>query len=234
MLIKPLDTASDYLPFPMRHVLSLLVVALGLAWIVFGVGGSEEKSILFQLAVSPARLSKNPLIKSAGEQPLSLWTVTKGAEQRWTAALTGGATEQQQEKKQLSATVVSASPVSIATASESIISSAPPAPIQKSLIPTDVQKAPLKKSLHQDIPVESTVLGAQHYTVQIASSANRSSMQTLMDQYIDLPLKVVSQDQEKYVLWYGDFSSRTAAEAAIQRLPARLLSSKPWIRLMRN
>ena len=44
--------------------------------------------------------------------------------------------------------------------------------------------------------------------------------------------KKIHQGQPLYVLTYGSFSSRDAAQAAVKTLPAKLQAGKPWPRTL--
>jgi DamX protein len=69
-----------------------------------------------------------------------------------------------------------------------------------------------------------------HYTLQIFGSSSESSAQAFVRQngaqyrYF----KKNHQGKALYVVTYGSFSSRSAALAAIQALPAKIQAGKPW------
>ncbi|WP_286784320.1 MULTISPECIES: SPOR domain-containing protein [Pseudomonas] len=71
---------------------------------------------------------------------------------------------------------------------------------------------------------------ATAFTVQILGSASESSAQAFVrangDQY--RYFKKVFQGKPLYVVTYGSFPSRTAAQAAIKALPAKVQAGKPW------
>ncbi|WP_287030878.1 AAA family ATPase [Pseudomonas sp. UBA6310] len=71
---------------------------------------------------------------------------------------------------------------------------------------------------------------ATAFTVQILGSASESSAQAFVrangDQY--RYFKKVFQGKPLYVVTYGSFPSRTAAQAAIKTLPAKVQAGKPW------
>jgi DamX protein len=87
-------------------------------------------------------------------------------------------------------------------------------------------------------PATSAAPGADWYraqtgsafTVQILGSASESSAQAFVrangDQY--RYFKKVFQGKPLYVVTYGSFPSRSAAQAAIKSLPAKVQAGKPW------
>lgn len=73
-----------------------------------------------------------------------------------------------------------------------------------------------------------------HYTLQLGASANEHAMETSMQRY-SLPgtmgvLHTRRNNSDWFVLIYGSYSSREAAQQAIQHLPAELRQSRPWVR----
>ncbi|MGG2395500.1 SPOR domain-containing protein [Pseudomonas sp. SH1-B] len=75
---------------------------------------------------------------------------------------------------------------------------------------------------------------ASRYALQVVGSRSESNIQALVREggaeyhYF----KKVHQGQPLYVLTYGSFTSRDAAQAAIKSLPAKLQAGKPWPRTL--
>jgi DamX protein len=72
------------------------------------------------------------------------------------------------------------------------------------------------------------------YALQVVGSRSEANIQALVreggSEY--RYFKKVHQGQPLYVLTYGSFSSRDAAQAAVKTLPAKLQAGKPWPRTL--
>ncbi|MFI8734590.1 AAA family ATPase [Ectopseudomonas toyotomiensis] len=75
---------------------------------------------------------------------------------------------------------------------------------------------------------------ASRYALQVVGSRSEANIQALVreggSEY--RYFKKVHQGQPLYVLTYGSFSSRNAAQAAVKTLPAKLQAGKPWPRTL--
>ncbi|MEQ6329544.1 SPOR domain-containing protein, partial [Pseudomonas chengduensis] len=75
---------------------------------------------------------------------------------------------------------------------------------------------------------------ASRYALQVVGSRSEANIQALAreggSEY--RYFKKVHQGQPLYVLTYGSFSSRDAAQAAVKTLPAKLQAGKPWPRTL--
>ena len=75
---------------------------------------------------------------------------------------------------------------------------------------------------------------ASRYALQVVGSRSEANIQALVreggSEY--RYFKKVHQGQPLYVLTYGSFSSRDAAQAAVKTLPAKLQAGKPWPRTL--
>jgi DamX protein len=73
-----------------------------------------------------------------------------------------------------------------------------------------------------------------HYTIQIAGAYGRKVLADIGGRLaLPGPLALYQRDwngREWNVLLYGDFSSRTEAQAAINSLPEEIMAAKPWVR----
>jgi len=75
---------------------------------------------------------------------------------------------------------------------------------------------------------------ASRYALQVVGSRSEANIQALVreggSEYHYF--KKIHQGQPLYVLTYGSFSSRDAAQAAVKTLPAKLQAGKPWPRTL--
>ena len=69
-----------------------------------------------------------------------------------------------------------------------------------------------------------------HFALQILGTGSESNAQAFVRQNggQDRYFKKVHQGKALYVVTYGSFASRTAAQAAIKSLPAKIQAGKPW------
>ncbi|GGL97763.1 hypothetical protein GCM10009425_06050 [Pseudomonas asuensis] len=76
--------------------------------------------------------------------------------------------------------------------------------------------------------------GGTHYALQILGTSSESSAQAFIQQQSDSAnyryFKKQYQGKALYVVTYGSFANRAAAEAAVKQLPAKVQSAKPWPR----
>tara|TARA_Y100001963_G_scaffold146217_1_gene220868 strand:+ start:141 stop:440 length:300 start_codon:yes stop_codon:yes gene_type:complete len=75
---------------------------------------------------------------------------------------------------------------------------------------------------------------ASRYALQVVGSRSESNIQALAreggSEY--RYFKKIHQGQPLYVLTYGSFATRDAAQAAVKTLPAKLQAGKPWPRTL--
>ncbi len=82
-------------------------------------------------------------------------------------------------------------------------------------------------------------LGRQNprqYTLQLMSSTARSDALGVLDRYPLDPHAICAykkDETQRYMLLYGVFENRTAAQQAVSALPGELRQNKPWIRRIR-
>ncbi len=73
-----------------------------------------------------------------------------------------------------------------------------------------------------------------HYTIQVAGAYGREVLADIGGRLsLPGPLALYQRDwngREWNVLLYGDFSSKTEAQAAINSLPEEIMAAKPWVR----
>jgi len=116
----------------------------------------------------------------------------------------------------------------------------PPAvPVSKpAAVPAPAPK-PVVKPVEKPVASASAVGGdwygsqaGSHYALQIFGTRSESSAQAFVRQQGGgyRYFKKVHQGQSLYVVTYGNFASRAAAQAAIKALPAKVQAGKPWPR----
>ncbi|MCF5145005.1 AAA family ATPase [Pseudomonas sp. PA-6-1D] len=125
------------------------------------------------------------------------------------------------------------------------VATAKPAPVAKPVAPAPVAKpAPAAKPAEKPAAVAKAAApaaaGSSWYTsqptgnfvVQILGTSSEANAQAFVKeqggQY--RYFKKVLNGKPLYVITYGNFSSRTAAESAIKALPAKVQAGKPWPR----
>jgi len=236
---------------PKKHVLALGVVLIGVAaaWLMQGRDSQPStevptgSSLPLQSAAPAAEQeqvagaqepAQTPAIEFAGSsQPLPLPLVGESqAVIRQPLAEAAGEELDNFEP-----------PASIVTAPTAPITAAPapapaPAPAVKQPEPAAAKPptpAPAK-------PVASSATGgnwyaqqpASRFALQIVGSRSEANIQALVreggSEY--RYFKKVHQGQPLYVLTYGSFASRDAAQAAVKTLPAKLQAGKPWPRTL--
>jgi len=125
------------------------------------------------------------------------------------------------------------SPVAAVPAAQAAPSAAVPTPAPKPVV-KPAEKPVVSK------PVNAPAVSGDwyrsqagsHYALQVFGTRSESSAQTFVQQqgagyrYF----KKVHQGQPLYVVTYGNFASRSAAQTAIKVLPAKVQAGKPWPR----
>ncbi len=240
---------AHYLPLPLGHLMGLLILGGGLLWATL-YAQNESRPQLLAHPVTP-----QPAVEALdiAAQPPTLLAVSKTTEKQWAEKL---ASAQSTAQPVLSPLPEVTTPPVI---SESIISTAEknkPVPLEKSMVivapakitklstpvvadalidtKNSMNKPPVKKittRVEENKLVETPAAPKEYYTIQLLSGPNRSVLQRLMDEHPELILKQTTKDgQDWYILSYGHFSSKTAAESAVAQLPISLGNMQPWVR----
>lgn len=243
---------------PKKHMLALGVVVLGVAaaWLMQGRDSrpaespagasvplqSTEAVAAGEAAAEVPAPAQKPAIEFAGNsQPLPLPLVGESQTViRQPLAEAAG--------EELDDFEPPASPApSTVTTPAAPISAAPapaPAPVPKAPEPVAVKppvSAPAPSPAPANPAVSSAASGnwyaqqpASRFALQVAGSRSEANIQALVreggSEY--RYFKKIHQGQPLYVLTYGSFASRDAAQAAVKSLPAKLQAGKPWPRTL--
>ncbi|WP_407362837.1 AAA family ATPase [Pseudomonas luteola] len=146
-------------------------------------------------------------------------------------------------------------PVSVTAPTRPLAPAATPAPAEPvHTTPRQVASAPVKpevkvepkpapaKPAAQEAPKTAqgngggwySTQGGTHYALQVLGTSSESSAQAFIQQQSDSAnyryFKKQYQGKALYVVTYGSFANRAAAEAAVKQLPAKVQSAKPWPR----
>lgn len=118
-----------------------------------------------------------------------------------------------------------------------------PQPVAKPTAPAPAAKPVVQSKPAQPQPAARPVAGApvagsdwyrsqvgSHYALQVLGTRSESSAQAFVRQHGSgyRYFKKIHQGQPLYVVTYGSFASREAAQAAIRTLPANVQAGKPW------
>uniref|UniRef100_UPI0023F2DC53 SPOR domain-containing protein n=1 Tax=Zestomonas thermotolerans TaxID=157784 RepID=UPI0023F2DC53 len=118
-----------------------------------------------------------------------------------------------------------------------------PQPVAKPAAPAPAAKPVVQSKPAQPQPAARPVAGAtvagsdwyrsqvgSHYALQVLGTRSESSAQAFVRQHGSgyRYFKKIHQGQPLYVVTYGSFASREAAQAAIRTLPANVQAGKPW------
>ena len=243
---------------PKKHLLALAVVLVGVAaaWFMQGRESAppapvaSNSSLPLQSsapaveaeepAQAPATESRAPAIEFAGaSQPLPLPLVGESQSViRQPLAEAAGEELDNFEPEPSTATPPS-TPIAAAPA---------PAPAQQPepATPKPATPAPAPAPAATPKPAPATAAANAHagswyaqqpasrYALQVVGSRSEANIQALVreggSEY--RYFKKVHQGQPLYVLTYGSFVSRDAAQAAVKTLPAKLQAGKPWPRTL--
>ncbi|RMH83714.1 cell division protein [Pseudomonas sp. AOB-7] len=199
-------------------------------------------------AEAPVVESKAPAIEFAGaSQPLPLPLVGE-SQAVIRQPLAEAAGEELDGFEPPAAPVVPAPSTVVAPAAPIVAAPAPaPAPAPASAVPKPAEVAVAKPAAPAPTPAPvkpaqgATATGdwyaqqpASRYALQILGSRSEANIQALVREgggeyrYF----KKVHQGQPLFVLTYGSFASRDAAQAAVKTLPAKLQAGKPWPRTL--
>ncbi|MBT2370684.1 SPOR domain-containing protein [Pseudomonas fluorescens] len=124
-------------------------------------------------------------------------------------------------------------PVQVATAKPAPVAKPAPAPVAK--------PAPAAKPVEKPVTVAKaaatggswyTSQPAGHYVVQILGTSSEANAQSFVKEQGGeyRYFKKVLNGKPLYVITYGNFPSRAAADTAIKALPAKVQAGKPWPR----
>ncbi|MCW1935647.1 SPOR domain-containing protein [Pseudomonas sp. MDMC_285] len=245
---------------PKKHLLALAVVLVGVAaaWFMQGRESAAPAPVASNTSLplqssapaveaaepaqAPATESRAPAIEFAGaSQPLPLPLVGESQSViRQPLAEAAGEELDNFEPEPSTATPPSA-PIAAAPAPA-------PAPAQQPepATPKPATPAPAPAPAATPKPAPATAAANSHagswyaqqpasrYALQVVGSRSEANIQALVreggSEY--RYFKKVHQGQPLYVLTYGSFASRDAAQAAVKTLPAKLQAGKPWPRTL--
>lgn len=240
---------------PKKHLLALAVVLLGVAaaWFMQGRESAPPAPVASNTSLplqssapavkaeepvqTPAAESRAPAIEFAGaSQPLPLPLVGESQ-----AVIRQPLAEAAGEELDNFEPPASPEPSTVAPPSAPIAAAPAPAKQPEPVAPKPPAPVPVPKPA----PVQATPSGgatsgwyaqqpASRYALQVVGSRSEANIQTLVreggSEY--RYFKKIHQGQPLYVLTYGSFSSRDAAQAAVKTLPAKLQAGKPWPRTL--
>ncbi len=246
---------TTYFPLPLWHLLGLLSLVIGLTWIVAEYRNEHEKKMP-QDSVTTVVPSSDDGLAVDSTAPPQLLAMSPAAEKKWTEIMAQAEQEQTKQtseptanKPLLSTPTVSAPIPPVDIPAQPVTQSLPKekvSPVAVPVLKEAVKEKPLqvaiKKPLPEIRPTEdvqtSAIKPQEHYSIQLLSSQNRAAIQALLDKNSGVKqlklMTIKQQGQERYLLLYGDFSSRPAAVSAITQIPASLIQGTPWIKSMRN
>ncbi len=238
---------------PRKHLLALCVVAIGVmaAWFMQGrVDKDVAVPVIAQLplggvapsavAAQPATAAVAPAIQFDGaSQPLPLPLVGEAQPViREPLAQAAGMSGAEEAEGASGAADIAIEPASVEVASVPVApvvveveKVAPPAaPVLKPVAPKAVAVSALAK------PVVAggwyATQAGSRFTLQILGARLESAAQAFVKAHgADYHyFKKQHQGKPLYVVTYGSFSSRDAAQAALRALPAKVQAGKPWPR----
>ncbi|QLC73497.1 SPOR domain-containing protein [Pseudomonas sp. LPB0260] len=142
---------------------------------------------------------------------------------------------------------VEADPVPVAPvtpkplAAAPVVAAAPAAPVVKPVAPPAPAPAPapVERKVAAAAPVQAPAVAGWYaaqapsrYTLQVLGARAESSAQAFVREHGGEYhyFKKLHQGQPLYVVTYGSFATREAAQAALRGLPAKVQAGKPWPR----
>ncbi|WP_439860693.1 SPOR domain-containing protein [Pseudomonas sp. MBLB4136] len=260
------------LSLPRKHLLALVVVALGVlaAWLMQGQSGGDllapataqlplgqgaQPAVSADPAPAVAPVEA-PAIEFAGaSQPLPLPLVGEAQPViRQPLAQAAGLSSAEEVEGAVDEIPVSVEvdpvpvpvPVPVApaapvtpkpVAAAPVVAAAPAAPVVKPVAPP--APAPVERKVSAAAPVQApAVVGwyaaqaPSRYTLQVLGARAESSAQAFVREHGGEYhyFKKLHQGQPLYVVTYGSFATREAAQAALRGLPAKVRAGKPWPR----
>ncbi|CAM2893717.1 sporulation domain-containing protein [Ectopseudomonas mendocina] len=245
---------------PKKHLLALAVVLVGVAaaWFMQGRESSSPAPVASNTSLplqpsgpaaeaeepeqAPASQSRTPAIEFAGaSQPLPLPLV--GEPQ---AVIRQPLAEAAGEELDNFEPPAAPEPSTVTPPSAPIAAAPAPAPaVVKQPEPAESKPAPVPAPAPKPAPAPAAASSAaaggwyaqqsaSRYALQVVGSRSEANIQALVreggSEYHYF--KKIHQGQPLYVLTYGSFSSRDAAQAAVKTLPAKLQAGKPWPRTL--
>lgn len=246
---------------PKKHLLALAVVLLGVAaaWFMQGRESAPPAPVASNTSLplqssapavkaeepvqTPAAESRAPAIEFAGaSQPLPLPLVGESQ-----AVIRQPLAEAAGEELDNFEPPASPEPSTVTPPSAPIAAAPAPAPAPAPAKQPEpvAPKPPAPVPVPKPAPVQATPSAgatsgwyaqqpASRYALQVVGSRSEANIQTLVreggSEY--RYFKKIHQGQPLYVLTYGSFSSRDAAQAAVKTLPAKLQAGKPWPRTL--
>lgn len=228
---------------PKKHLLAAAVVLVGIAaaWLMQGRDSQTASEAPVRAVVpqspsaerKPAAAVEAPpaAIEFAGNsQPLPL--PLAGEAQTVIRQPLAEAAVEELDNFQLPASPEPATPAPAAKKPEPVVvkPAAPTAPVQKPA------PAPARQSATTTAAATNWYAQqpASRFVLQVVGSRSEANIKALVREgggeyrYF----RKVHQGQPLYVLTYGSFSSREAAQAAVKNLPAKLQAGKPWPRTL--
>lgn len=246
---------------PRKHLLALAVVLIGVAaaWFMQGRESSTHAPVASNTSLplqpsssaveaeepAQASVSENraPAIEFAGgSQPLPLPLVGESQ-----AVIRQPLAEAAGEELDNFEPPASPEPSTVTLPSAPIAAAPAPAPAQQPEPVVSKPAAPAPSPVPAPKPAAAPVVApsgaagswyaqqpASRYALQVVGSRSEANIQALVreggSEY--RYFKKMHQGQPLYVLTYGSFASRDAAQAAVKTLPAKLQAGKPWPRTL--
>ena len=200
-----------YLPLPIWHFLVLLGVLVVL-WSYYHFSSQPNQKV----APTSRWFNKAVIVE---QQPPVLLAMTKTAEEQW-----------KQKTEQPSSEMLPVLDESV-VAQKNVVTA--------DNIPVDVASIPKSEdSIMQVVQQAEKKITGQRFTVQLLSGVNPAVVQSVIDQHPQIKslrmLKSKRAGESRYLLLYGEFATRQAAEAAVLQIPSSIMQSKPWIRVMKD
>lgn len=244
---------------PKKHVLALAVVLLGIAaaWVMQGRESqpADEPALNTTLPLEPSAAPAEeaaaesqaatgaPAIEFAGSsQPLPLPLVGESQ-----AVIRQPLAEAAGEELDDFEPPASPEPSTVTAPSAPIAAAPAPAPapvVSKPAVqaPKPAEPSVASKPAPAPAPAKPATSSAggnwyaqqpvSRYALQVLGSRSEANIQAMVreggSEY--RYFKKIHQGQPLYVLTYGSFANRTAAQAAVKNLPAKLQAGKPWPR----
>ncbi|WP_296269554.1 AAA family ATPase [Pseudomonas sp. UBA6323] len=246
---------------PKKHLLALAVVLVGVAaaWFMQGRESSTPEPVASNTSLplqsstpaveaeepaqEPASESRTPAIEFAGaSQPLPLPLVGESQ-----TVIRQPLAEAAGEELDNFEPPASPEPSTVTLPSTPIPAAPAPAPAKQPepAAPKPAAPAPAPVPAAKPAPASTAAPAAasggwyaqqpaSRYALQVVGSRSEANIQALVreggSEY--RYFKKIHQGQPLYVLTYGSFSSRDAAQAAVKTLPAKLQAGKPWPRTL--
>lgn len=107
-------------------------------------------------------------------------------------------------------------------------------PVAKTAISKTKNLASAKKSKEQKSLSTETTAASTGYTIQLLNSSSKQKIENYIKQN-NLQGKATyvqnkNNGKTSYTLTYGNYKTRTEAQAAVAKLPAKVRTQKPWVK----